>query len=59
MIDFLITHAVRPEFTCRFCWEAGTLAIWDNRCVRHFAINDYDGERRRMHRATIVGDRPH
>jgi len=58
LIDFLITHAVRPEFTCRFHWETETLAIWDNRCVQHFAINDYHGERRRVHRATITGDRP-
>ena len=58
LIDFLITPAVRPEFTCRFHWEAETLAIWDNRCVQHFAINDYHGERRRVHRATITGDRP-
>ena len=58
LIDFLITHAVRPEFTCRFHWEAETLAMWDNRCVQHFAIYDYHGERRRVHRATITGDRP-
>ena len=59
LIDFLITHAVRPEFTCRFRWDVGSLAIWDNRCVQHFAINDYHGERRRVHRATITGDRPY
>lgn len=59
LIEFLCAHAVRPEFTCRFQWQAGTLAIWDNRCVQHFAINDYHGARRRMHRATIEGDRPH
>ncbi len=58
LIEFLCDHAVRPEFTCRFRWQPGTLAIWDNRCTQHFAINDYQGKRRRMHRSTIQGNRP-
>ena len=58
LIDFLSDHAVRPEFTCRMKWQPGTLLFWDNRCTQHFAINDYNGERRRMHRATLSGDRP-
>ncbi|MSO76695.1 MAG: taurine dioxygenase [Alphaproteobacteria bacterium] len=58
LLDYLNAHAVRPEFTCRFRWSSGTLAVWDNRCTQHFAINDYDGSRREMRRTTIAGAAP-
>ena len=58
LIDFLMQHAARPEFTCRFRWASGSLAFWDNRCTIHFAINDYPAETRIMHRVTVCGDVP-
>jgi taurine dioxygenase len=58
LLNYLCQHAVRPEFTCRFRWQKGSIAFWDNRCVQHNAVNDYHGQRRVMHRVTIEGERP-
>ena len=58
LLNYLFAHQQRPEFTCRFRWEKGSLAFWDNRCAQHNPINDYHGFRRVMHRVTLAGDRP-
>lgn len=58
LLNYLYEHATKPEFTTRLHWQPGTLAIWDNRCVFHNAINDYAGERREVHRVTLKGELP-
>jgi len=58
LLQYLWSHAVRPEFTCRFHWEVGSIAFWDNRCTMHCPVADYRGHRRYMHRVTVQGDRP-
>ena len=58
LLEFLFKHQIKSEFTCRFKWEKGSVAIWDNRCTLHNPINDYHGKRRLMHRITFAGDTP-
>ncbi len=58
LLEFLYQHTAKPEFTCRYRWTQNAIAFWDNRCTQHYAINDYHGYRRCMHRVTINGDRP-
>jgi taurine dioxygenase len=52
LLDYLFAHQVCPEFTCRFRWQPGSLAFWDNRCTQHNPVNDYHGFRRVMQKAS-------
>ncbi len=58
LLKYLYHQADFPEYQCRFHWEPNSLALWDNRCVQHYAVSDYWPYRRVMERVTIVGDRP-
>ena len=58
LITYLAEHIIKPEFTCRFRWTPGAIAVWDNRSTQHYAVNDYAGYRRHMRRVTMKGDTP-
>jgi taurine dioxygenase len=47
-----------PEVQVRFRWRPDSIAQWDNRCTQHYAVPDHGGQRRRVERVTLIGDRP-
>ena len=59
LLDTLYKTAWNPELQCRFRWEKGSMAFWDNRACQHFAASDYFPDVRVMERVTIAGDRPY
>jgi taurine dioxygenase len=59
LLDHLYATASDPEIQCRFRWQPGSIAFWDNRLVQHFAASDYFPARRVMERVTIAGCRPY
>ena len=59
ILNYLFRHQIKAEFTCRFHWQPGSIAFWDNRATQHNPVNDYHGYKRVMHRITLAGDQPH
>ena len=57
LLNYLLDHIGRPEYQVRFKWSPGALAMWDNRCTQHYAVNDYLPAYRRMNRITVVEDK--
>jgi taurine dioxygenase len=58
LLEHIYRHATTENLTFRLRWEEGTLAIWDNRCTLHNALNDYSGVRREMFRTSVRGEAP-
>jgi len=58
ILTFLFDRIIQPEFSCRFRWQRGSLAFWDNRACQHYPLNDYQGQLRKMLRVSLAGDKP-
>lgn len=58
LLQFLFHHSTKPEFCCRIRWKDNAVAMWDNRSVQHYAMDDYQEYERILRRVTVEGERP-
>jgi taurine dioxygenase len=58
LLSYLIGRAAIPEYQVRWRWRRNSMAIWDNRCTQHYAVQDYWPAVRKMERASVIGDKP-
>ncbi|MEU3287661.1 TauD/TfdA dioxygenase family protein [Streptomyces longwoodensis] len=58
LLDLLQSYVTRPENVLRHRWSQNQLVVFDNRITQHYAIDNYDGLPRRLHRVTVAGDVP-
>ncbi|MNJ52490.1 putative dioxygenase [compost metagenome] len=58
LFNLLQSHVTRLENTVRWRWQAGDVAIWDNRATQHYAVDDYGTQGRVVRRVTLQGDVP-
>jgi len=58
LLNYLISQSYVPEFQVRFRWRRNSVAIWDNRCTQHYAVQDFWPAVRNLERAGIIGERP-
>jgi len=57
LLQFFFDSMEQPEYTCRWSWSEGDVAIWDNRCTLHYALRDFGDADREIHRITLAGER--
>jgi taurine dioxygenase len=57
LLAFLFRHLETPDFACRFRWQPGSVALWDNRAVQHCVLFNFQPQRRSGWRYTIQGPR--
>ncbi|MGW0145799.1 TauD/TfdA dioxygenase family protein [Streptomyces sp. NPDC004822] len=58
ILDLLQAYVTRPENILRHRWSENQLVVFDNRITQHYAVDNYDGLPRRLHRVTVAGDVP-
>ena len=59
LLNYLVSQAYVPEYQVRFRFRKNSVAIWDNRCTQHYAVQDFWPAVRNLERAGIIGDKPY